>query len=595
MDQLHYGIIGNGRTATLVSRSGSIDWCCLADFDSPSVFAALLDSKRGGRFAFEAASGSLVASDQRYLRHTNILSTRLSTADGSLDVVDFMPRYRTASGTDHYPPDVVRLLRPAQGRPRLRIRFEPRLGYGEHPTRIVQLGRYLKAETTTGPHESIYLYSNLDLYAILQGAPIEICDDAFLMVSYDQKLGPVDLEHLVLDYERTKVYWMDWCERTTRTLSYRDMVERSALVLKLLSCQSTGALLAAATTSLPESIGDQRNWDYRFCWIRDASMTIRALVDLGHYHVARRFFDFLLEVVPYKDDRIQIMYGIRGQKELTERTLDWLDGYQGSRPVRVGNAAWSQQQNDIYGVLLEVIHAGFVLFSDDAPNLEALWTMTRGIVRHIEAHWQQPDHGIWEIRGEPRHFTLSKVMCWVGLDRAARIAALLERDEYRRPWLALSEQIRADVMSHGFDVERGAFTQSYGAPELDASNLLLERLGFIAADDPRWLSTVRATERELCRDGLMYRYRHVDDFGAPTSSFLVCSFWMVQALYGIGERERARSMFEDLLRSANHLGLLSEDLDFASRRLLGNFPQAYSHLALVETALMFEGVPLRVE
>ena len=594
MNSFEYGIIGNGRSCALVSREGSIDWCCLANFDSPSVFAALLDEARGGRFAVRPAEHG-ATTEQRYLPHTNILATRFVAASGSFEILDFMPRHRTSRGIHQCPAEVVRLLRPLNGPATIRVLFQPRLGYAEHPTRVVRHPRYLKAETTVGAHESVYLYSNLDLGGIQSGEPLRLDDDAYLVLTYDQKIGPMDLERVSLAFERTKLYWMNWGTRTTRTHAYREHVERSMLVLKLLSYQPTGAILAAATTSLPEQIGEERNWDYRYCWIRDASMTIRTLVNLGHRRVARRFFEFLLDVVPYKNDRIQIMYGLRGQKKLTERTLDWLEGYQGSRPVRVGNAAWSQQQNDIYGVLLDVIHAGFLLFRDDTLDLEAMWTMTRGIVRHIEVHWHEPDQGIWEIRGEPRHFTFSKVMCWVGLDRAVRIAKLLGMSEYSQPWARLAERIRDDVFAHGYNAELGAFTQSYGSPHLDAANLLFHRLGFIPADDPRWRSTVHTTRRELGRDGLMYRYRHEDDFGAPDSAFLVCSFWMIQALISVGERQDARKLFEDVLGCGNHLGLFSEDLDFATRRQLGNFPQAYSHLALIDTALLFDDIPLRAE
>ncbi|MBN1612041.1 MAG: glycoside hydrolase family 15 protein [Polyangiaceae bacterium] len=594
MDSFDYGIIGNGRSCALVSARGSIDWCCLADFDSPSVFAALLDQSRGGQFAIEPVDVDF-KTDQRYLRHTNVLVTRFVSSSGAFDVTDFMPRYHTSRGSHHCPPEVVRLVRPVVANPMIRIRFEPRLGYAEHPTRITRFARYLKAETTVGAHESVYLYSNLDLGAVQAGEPLRLQGDSYLLLAYDQKIGRVDLERVVLAFERTKLYWMNWCVRAARTPVYREHVERSALVLKLLSYQPTGAILAAATTSLPEQIGKERNWDYRFCWIRDASMTIRTLVNLGHRRVARRFFEFLLDAVPYKDDRIQVMYGIRGQKELTERTLDWLSGYADSRPVRIGNAAWCQQQHDIYGVLLDAIHAGLVMFRGEVASLEALWTMTRGIVRHIEAHWKEPDQGIWEIRGAPRHFTFSKVMCWVGLERAARIAALLGMDEYCQPWTTLAERIRSDVFAHGYDAQVGAFTQSYGSPYLDATNLLLCRLGFIGADDPRWAATVHATRRELCREGLMYRYRHADDFGVPESAFLVCTFWMVQALLSIGERRAARESFEEVLGCGNHLGLLSEDVEFATKRLLGNFPQAYSHLALIDTALLFAGGPLRTE
>jgi GH15 family glucan-1,4-alpha-glucosidase len=317
MNNFEYGIIGNGRSCALVSRQGSIDWCCLADFDSPSVFAALLDDARGGRFAVCPVDAEF-STQQRYLPHTNILVTQFVAASGTCEVMDFMPRYRAARGNYKCPPEVVRVLRPVAGQPRLRIAFDPRLGYAEHATRVGRHAKYLKAETAEGAHESVYLYSNLDLGGIQSGEPFRLDQDAYLLLAYDQKIGEVDMERVELAPQRTKLYWMNWCARTTRTQGYREPVERSALVLKLLSHQPSGAILAA-TTSLPEQLGAQRNWDYRYWRIRDASMTIRTLVNLGHWRVARRFFEFLLDLVPYENARIQIMYGPRGQTVLTER------------------------------------------------------------------------------------------------------------------------------------------------------------------------------------------------------------------------------------------------------------------------------------
>lgn len=589
MNNLNYGVIGNGRSAALVSLRGSIDFCCLAEFDSPTVFATLLDEARGGCFSIESACADAEV-EQRYLRHTNVLVTRYAREGEAFEIIDFMPRHRTEEGDYNCPPDVVRLVRPLRGTPRIRIVYDPRPNYAEHETRITRYPKYLKATTVLGAYESLYLYSGVSLESTSAPQELTLTEATYFWLSYNEKLGSVDLNRAELEFERTKVYWMDWCSRTTPIVNYGEYVDRSALVLKLLAVQHTGALIAAVTTSLPETIGEVRNWDYRFCWIRDASMTIRTLVNLGHRKVARRFFEFLLNVVPYKDSRIQIMYGIRGQTALHERTLDWLHGYEGSAPVRTGNAAWTQRQNDTYGVLLDVLYEGFVLFDSGSPERESLWTTTRGMVRHIEAHWHEPDQGIWEIRGEPRHFTHSKMMCWVGLDRAMKIAKMLGCLDYVPAWSSLAERIRADIEQNGFDPKRGAFTQSYGHPSLDAANLLMWRMGFIEADDPRWVSTVRATYEELCVNGLMYRYRNVDDFGVPSSAFTVCTFWMIQALISIGEPIQARRMFEDLLRCSNHVGLFSEDLDFTTRRLLGNFPQAYSHLALIDTAMLLESI-----
>ena len=380
---------------------------------------------------------------------------------------------------------------------------------------------------------------------------------------------------------------MNWSAKTTRYSEYSNEIMRSALVLKALSFKKSGAVLAAATTSLPETIGEERNWDYRFCWIRDASMVIKVMAGLGHMESAQEFLQFILDLIPDKDEKIQIMYGINGEKELTEHILDHLDGYKGSKPVRTGNAAYIQKQNDIYGILMEVIYQQFLQFETSLENSEELWTVVRGIVNIVEEHWQQPDKGIWELRTEDRHFVFSKLLCWVAVDRAIKIGEVLRMGVNDTKWKSLRAEIYSDIYNNGWNDEIEAYTQSYGSKDLDASTLLMEAYGFIDARDPRFVKTVQATERELCKDGLMYRYKNRDDFGEPTSSFTICTFWLIDSLYKIGERDKAKKMFDQLLSYSNHLGLFSEDIDFETKRLLGNFPQAYSHLALIETAANF--------
>jgi GH15 family glucan-1,4-alpha-glucosidase len=319
-------------------------------------------------------------------------------------------------------------------------------------------------------------------------------------------------------------------------------------------------------------------------------MLIAILTALGHYNSAQRFLNFVLNAIPFKDDKIQIMYGIRGEKELVERELDWLSGYKGSRPVRVGNAAYTQKQNDIYGVLVDVIHQHFKLFRHTLAYSEDLWTIVRSLMRTVESSWHKPDKGIWEIRSEDRHFTFSKVLSWVAMDRGARIAEILEKTEYAEAWRKIADQIEKEVHEKGWNEKVGAFTQCYGSDHLDASNLLMETYGFIDARDPRYVATVRKTRKELCRDGLVYRYKNDDDFGSPKTSFTVCTFWLVKSLFKTGDREEARRMFQKTLSRANHLGLFSEGIDFATKRLMGNFPQGYSHLALVDAAMTLGGM-----
>lgn len=583
MDNLDYGVIGNCRSAALISKTGSIDWCCLPEFNSSSVFAGILDPERGGSFSIEV--GPEYSITQGYVYRTNILRTCYTHNHDAFEVLDFMPRYRTESGYYYCPPEIIRLIRPLSGRPVARFHYRPRLAYAQYDTAVTRNHEFIKSYTEEGPYESVYLYTDVDFDAVLESREITIDQDYYFLLSYNQKLVALDRHKIRLEYERTEVYWLNWLERSIHFSKYQTPILRSALVLKLLTFHKTGAILAAVTTSLPEAIGEVRNWDYRYCWIRDASMVISILTALGHYNSARRFLSFIVNVIPYKDDKIQIMYGIRGEKELVERELDWLAGYKGSKPVRVGNAAYKQKQNDIYGVLIDLMYKYFKLFRHTLTYSEDLWSIVRSLVRAVTASWRNPDKGIWEIRSLEHHFTFSKVLCWVALDRGAKIAEILDKRDYVDNWRQTADEIKADILEKGWSEEVGAFTQYYGGQSLDASNLLMEAYGFIDARDPKYVATVLKTREELCRDGLMYRYRNEDDFGLPRSSFTICTFWMIKSLYKIGEKEDAERMFHQTLSYANHLGLFSEGIDFESKRLMGNFPQGYSHLALIDAAM----------
>ncbi len=593
MDNLDYGVIGNCKSAALVSRTGSIDWCCLPDFNSSSIFAAILDEEQGGCFKVEVTDDYTVT--QKYVDRTNILCTRFSNGSDVFEVMDFMPRYKTDIGYYYCPPEIIRLVKHISGAPRAVFRFIPRLGYGQHETYTRIHGDYIKSSTTNGTYESIYLYSDQNPQVIMDAQEIEIREDHWFVLSYNQKLGDLNWHRIRLEYDRTEVYWLNWLERTISFTQYQEEIFRSALVLKLLTYHKSGAILAAVTTSLPETIGEVRNWDYRFCWIRDASMAISILTTIGHYNSAKRFLNFIVNIIPFKDDKIQIMYGIRGEKELTEKELTWLSGYENSSPVRVGNAAYQQKQNDIYGVLVDVIHHYFRLFRHTFANSEDLWTIIRTLLRTVAENWQNPDKGIWEIRSQERHFTFSKVLCWVAMDRGVKIAEILKKDYYVEEWSRIREEIKQDIHESGWNDEVGAFTQYYGSTAMDASNLLMEAYEFIDAQDPRYVSTVLKTKEELSRDGLMYRYKNQDDFGFPSSSFTVCTFWMIKSLCKIGRKEEAREMFDKILTYSNHLGLYSEDIDFKTKRLLGNFPQGYSHLALIDTAMVLSDFTISQE
>jgi alpha,alpha-trehalase len=517
------------------------------------------------------------------------LSTIYSNGADSFEVLDFMPRYHYHNGREqiYTPPDVIRYIKLKSGKPKFRIHYDPRLEYGERKTITEVRKEYVKSFTRTGTYDSLYLYTNVEMEKVVNGQEVDLNRDAYFLISYNQKLLHQSVERAYLKLQRTKVYWLNWSEDTHRFSDYNNEILRSALVLKLLSFDKTGAVLAAATTSLPETIGEIRNWDYRFCWLRDASMVIKIMTKIGHWKSAEHFLNFIIDVVSDKDEKIQIMYGINKEKNLRERILTHLSGYEDSAPVRIGNAAYKQKQHDIYGILMDVIYQQFHLFEVSLQNSEELWTITRSIVRIVRKNWRKPDRGIWEIRTDQRHFVFSKLLCWVAIDRAIKVAELIKHLDYVEKWGKLRETISNDIMKKGWNEEVQSFTQAYGSKDLDASTLLMEAYGFIDATDERYISTVKATQRDLSRNGLMYRYKNRDDFGLPTSSFTICTFWLIQALNQIGERNQARQLFDKLLTYSNHVGLFSEDIDFESKRLLGNFPQAYSHLALIETAMLF--------
>jgi GH15 family glucan-1,4-alpha-glucosidase len=427
----------------------------------------------------------------------------------------------------------------------------------------------------------------MDLNGILGHKDVELTDTQFLLLSYNQKLIEIDINRVYLEYQRTKVYWLNLTNRTQQYQKYSEEIIRSVLVLKLMTFQTTGAILAALTTSIPETIGEVRNWDYRFCWLRDASMSVDTLLKVGHYKSAQGFLGYIKRILQSKHDTFQIMYGIRGERALTEIDLPHLSGYCKSKPVRIGNAAYTQKQNDVFGYLLNVIFQYYVFFPGTLDEIEEMWETVRNITRTVTAQWGNPDKGIWEIRKGEKHFVFSKVMSWVAMDRAAKIAKVLNKSFYADVWQHTADDIKQDVLNKGWKEDLQTFTQTYCNSDLDASLLLMAEYGFIDAGDIKYKNTVIAVKNALYHNGLMYRYINADDFGHPTSSFTICTFWLIQALYKTGETEGARIIFDNLLACGNHLGLLSEDIDFATKRLLGNFPQAYSHLALINTARLF--------
>ena len=593
MCNLNYGIIGNCRSAALISQNGNIEWACLPNFSSNSVFAKILDKNIGGEFSILVDDN--YKSEQKYIKNTNILVTKFYNGNDAFEIIDFMPRYKKENNHYVYPPDIIRYIRHISGKPVAKFKFDPKLVYAKFKTVTEIKGEYIKSYTVQGDYESVYLYTDLNFLDICNSNEIAIEKEHYFLLSYNQKLIQLDIDKIILEYERTKVYWLEWTSRTVHFSCYSTEIIRSALVLKILSYQKTGALIAAITTSLPEAIGEVRNWDYRFCWIRDASMIISVLTNLGHYNVAERFIKFIIDVIPFKHEKIQIMYGINKEKILTETELTWLSGYKNSKPVRIGNKAYLQKQNDIYGVLLDAIHKYFELFKSNIENSEELWTIVRSLIRTVEKNWKKEDTSIWEYRSKKMHFVFSKVLCWVALDRGVKIAELLGKNEYITKWKILRMRIKNDVMKKGWNEEIQAFTQSYENKAMDSANLLMATYGFIEYSDEKYIKTVMKVREELAQDDLIYRYKNKDDFGMPKSSFTICSFWMIKSLYKIGKKIEAYKMFQNLLSYSNHLGLFSEDIDFKTKQLLGNFPQGYSHLALIDTAMVLSEMEIEEE
>ncbi len=585
MDNLEYGLIGNCRSAALISKTGSIDWCCLPEFDSPSVFAKILDTEKGGSFEIHVEDTYTI--QQRYKKNTALLITKFTDGEHAFEVRDFMPRYRNSEGGYHSPPEIVRYIRHLSGKPKFKVHYDPKLEYALGETKSFVKHNFIASLTHAEKFDTVFLYTSFNKNAVIEGREIEIDKDGYFLIGYNEKLLLPNTSKMYLELERTKVYWLNWSNNTPTYKKYNAEISRSAVTLKLLSYDKSGAILAAPTTSLPETIGEVRNWDYRFCWIRDASMVVKVMSELGHKNVAKRYLGFIIDLIPDKDEKLQIMYGINKEKKLSETTLDHLSGYMGSKPVRIGNAAYAQKQNDIYGILMDLIYEQLMKFSTEIENGEELWSITKGIVWIVSKHWKERDKGIWEFRTEDRHFTFSKVLCWVAVDRAIKIGRIFNKSHKIDKWVSLEREIRNDIHENAWNADKKAFVQSYGTSHLDASVLLMESYGFIAAKDPKYVSTVMAIEKELSNDGLLYRYKNEDDFGLPSSSFTICTFWFINSLFKIGEEEKATALFDKILGYGNHLGLFSEDIDFKTKRLLGNFPQAYSHLALIECAINF--------
>jgi GH15 family glucan-1,4-alpha-glucosidase len=585
-----YGLIGNMLSCALVGRDGSIDWLCLPRFDSDACFAALLGTPEHGRWLI-APQGKTQRTERRYLPGTAILETVFETAEGTASVTDFMPFC-----PDEENVELIRIVCGVEGRVTMGMELALRFGYGAAVPWVRRRDYGLRA--VAGP-DAIDLVTPVPLvgrdlktyaeFALEKGQTVP-----FTLTYHPSHREPrfVDDRQLVL--RRTADWWQDWSGRCRQPSEARpewaDAITRSLIALKSLTFLPTGGLVAAPTTSLPEHLGGSRNWDYRYCWIRDATLTLYALVNAGYFEEADAFRQWLLRAAAGYPEQMQIMYGLAGERRLTETELPWLPGYESSKPVRIGNAAHGQLQLDVYGELMDSLHTA--RRSRVGPR-HAEWRLQVVLLKSLERLWREPDEGIWEVRSTPRHFTYSKVMAWVAFDRGIKGVEQFGLEGPTDHWRQVRDEIRADILTNGFDTQRNTFVQHYGGQGLDAALLLIAQVGFLPPHDPRFRGTVEAIERDLVEDGFVLRYRAdkaSDGLPGPEATFLACSFWLADAYVQLDRTDDAAALFERLLSVRNDLGLLAEQYDPRARRQLGNFPQAFSHVGLINSAHNLTGV-----
>ena len=627
-----YGVIGDCHSVVLVSPDGSVDWGCLPDFDSPAIFCRLLDAERGGYFQIAPNDGSILGS-QRYLHNSNVLQTRFASMQGEIVTTDFMPvetlsawPYRgmnnnTWTHEDGSCHSLVRIVECTHGEMAVTMTLKVTPNYAASPSEITLVpgnrgalvsGEQHIALAVIGAHlcprfamsvtqdPEVSHQSVVAQFTLCEGERIAFVLGMGRSAAASRRLLEKELfqRNYEVELANTLHNWRTWIANCSYHGPYQEWVRRSALTLKMMTYAPTGAIVAAPTTSLPEGIGGERNWDYRFTWLRDATFTLYAFNVLGFTEEARAFTHWLRRLSYANGEDLQIMYGIRGERDLTERSLSHLSGYCDSKPIRVGNEAAQQKQMDVFGEVLDCIHLyrRQGCFERYGESLEGpLWDMMRSLVDHVCAHWHERDDGIWEVRGNGRHYVYSKVMCWVALDRGIRAAEQLRLEADLPRWRMVRDQIRADVLTRGYNTSIGAFTQSYEDSSLDASNLLLPLVGFIAPDDPRMRSTVdRIMEKLTDEHGFVYRYLSDDGLSGSEGTFAICTFWLVDNLAMQGRVVEALALFERLLTYAGRLGLFSEEIDSHNNVALGNYPQAFTHIALINSAYNLRKAEMRM-
>jgi GH15 family glucan-1,4-alpha-glucosidase len=573
-----YALIGDLQTAALVARDGSIDWLCLPRFDSAACFAALLGSEKNGRWIIAPREKPQVVR-RKYRGDTLVLETEFETEAGKVALIDFMPQRGKA-------PDIVRIVEGRGGKMAMHMELALRFDYGS----IVPWVRHANGGVVAiaGP-DMVHLKSDVqthgeDLRTVADFTVSKGERVSFVFTwhpSHEPVPEPRDAMH---ELKMTEELWTRWSSKCNFSGPHRDAVMRSLITLKALTYGPTGGIVAAPTTSLPEHPGGVRNWDYRFCWIRDATFTLLALMDAGYRSEAREWYQWLLRAAAGDPAKIQIMYGIAGERRLTEMEIDWLDGYEGARPVRIGNDAWQQHQLDVYGEAIDAMYQarknGMELNLDD-------WRLEQAFLRFLETDWRRPDNGIWEMRGKPQHFTHSKLMAWVAFDRAVKSVEQFELEGPVDRWRELRNEVHEEICRRGYSRKQNAFTQAYDSEALDASLLMMAEVGFLPPDDPRVIGTIDAIQKNLMKDGFVLRYdteKSQDGLPPGEGAFLPCTFWLADCLAMIGRRDEACALFDQMIGILNDVGLISEAYDPKNNRMLGNFPQALTHIGLIDTA-----------
>jgi GH15 family glucan-1,4-alpha-glucosidase len=577
--RLDHGVIGNGRVLALVAPDSGIEWLCLPRFDSPSVFGALLDHERGGVFRF-LVGRERITGRAGYVANTNVLRTEFEAGDARWEVLDFAPRVMQAGGLMHCPHELVRIVRPIAGTPRITIEFDPRPDYGRSAARTIATTHGVEVLDHSAP---LHLFSNVPGDQICSKLEVALRHPLYFMLAYGQRPSPPTLADINYLLDETTRGWRMWAKTCALPSFAPDHVLRSALCLKLHAYVDTGAIIAAATTSIPEALGTPRTWDYRYCWLRDAAFVVEALRRLSQLNEGEQFIAFLRDVA--ESAPLQPLYGIAGERDLPEQVLEHWSGFEGNGPVRIGNAAAQQQQNDLNGELILCLET---VLSDPRIVLEkphSFMPLVERLVEQAIALAPLADTGIWEFRTLPRHYTFSRAMCWAAIDRGSLIASHFGYHELAARWRDIALAERHVVLERGFDPKAGCFVQAFESEAGDAANLLLPTIGLVDARDPRFLSTLDDYARRMTRHGLMMRYTNLDDFGETTSAFTICTFWWAEALALAGRLEEAVTAFDHVVRHANPLGLFSEDVEPDTGRLLGNFPQAYTHVGLVHAAM----------